>query len=109
MNNTTLKTPACLFDKVKAHLEIIYPGPDTDTLARKAITVFEPIHDSLDDSCVSATPLWSEKDIALITYGNSLWKKKKRPLQTLDRFLEKFTHDRFSHCPYPALFPLFLG
>lgn len=106
MNNTTLKAPACLFDKVKAHLEIIYPGLDADTLARKAITVFEPIHDSLDDSsCVSAIPLWSEKDIALITYGNSLVEEENRPLRTLNRFLEEFTHDRFSIVHILPFFP----
>ena len=105
MNNITLKAPPCLFDKVRAHLEIIYPGQDTDTLARKAIAVFEPIHESLDDSCASATPLWSEKDIALLTYGNSLVEKKTRPLRTLDRFLEDFTHDRFSIVHILPFFP----
>lgn len=105
MNNTTLKTPPCLLDKVRDHLETIYPGQDTDALARKAIALFEPIHDSLDDRCVSTTFLWSEKDIALITYGNSLVEEEDRPLRTLDRFLEEFTHDRFSIVHILPFFP----
>lgn len=105
MNNTTLKTSACLLDKVRDFLEIIYPGQDADTLAQKAIAVFEPIHDSLDESCVSAIPLWSEKDIALLTYGNSLVEENKRPLRTLDRFLAEFTHDRFSIIHILPFFP----
>ncbi|WP_020589456.1 sugar phosphorylase [Desulfobacter curvatus] len=105
MNNITLKTPTCLFDKVRTKLETIYPGQDADTLARKTIALFEPTHESLDAGCTSATPLWSEKDIALLTYGNSLVEKDNRPLRTLDRFLAEFTHDRFSIVHILPFFP----
>ncbi|WP_320044165.1 sugar phosphorylase [uncultured Desulfobacter sp.] len=105
MNNITLKAPACLFDRVKAHLEIIYPGQDADALTRKAIAFFEPIHETLDDGCVSAIPLWSEKDIALLTYGNSLVEEETLPLETLDRFLKKYTQDRFSIVHILPFFP----
>lgn len=105
MNNTVLDAPACLFDKVRAYLEIIYPGKDTDTLARKATAVFEPVHDSQGDSCASAIPLWSEKDIALLTYGNSLEEENVRPLTTLDRFLKDYARDRFSIVHILPFFP----
>ncbi len=105
MNNTGPKAPACLFDEVRAYLECIYPDKKINDLARQAIAVFEPIHDSLDDACVSGVPLWSEKDIALITYGNSLVEEGTRPLRTLDRFLRDYTHDRFSIVHILPFFP----
>lgn len=105
MNNTTRKAPTCLFDKVRSHLEIIYPGQDIVPLTQKAIAVFEPIHDSQGDNCLPAPPLWSEKDIALLTYGNSVVEKEDRPLRTLDRFLADFTHDRFSIVHILPFFP----
>ena len=105
MNNTTLKAPACLLDEVSAYLKSIYPEKDIDALARQAIVIFEPIHDALDDACVTGIPLWSEKDIALITYGNSLEEEETRPLRTLDRFLRDYTRDRFSIVHILPFFP----
>jgi sucrose phosphorylase len=37
--------------------------------------------------------MWDEKDVILITYGNTFLKKGERPLKTLDRFLSLNLHD----------------
>ncbi|MCG8553258.1 MAG: sugar phosphorylase, partial [Desulfobacterales bacterium] len=78
---------------------------DADALTPKAIAFFEPVREALDGSSVSAAPLWSEKDIALLTYGNSLVEEEDRPLRTLDRFLEDYTRDRFSIVHILPFFP----
>lgn len=48
---------------------------------------------------------WSEKDIILITYGDSMVKAGEKPLITLQKFLEKYFGDALSHVHILPFFP----
>lgn len=49
--------------------------------------------------------LWSEKDVALITYADSFQEKGVSPLKTLDKFLEAFVKNHFSIVHILPFFP----
>jgi hypothetical protein len=51
------------------------------------------------------TQRFSEKDVLLITYGDSLRKEGQRPLQTLHGFAERYLKDRFSGIHFLPFFP----
>lgn len=48
---------------------------------------------------------WSEKDIILITYGDSIVEEGSKPLNTLDKFLTAFLGDAISHVHILPFFP----
>ncbi|MEO0442553.1 MAG: sugar phosphorylase [Pseudomonadota bacterium] len=88
MPNTT---PEQLLERVQEHLDSIYTGENNPALAKRLMQIMQ-----LDEFCF--TPLhqhnhWSEKDIAVITYGNSVIEDNKPPLSTLHYFLHQHLHD----------------
>jgi len=48
---------------------------------------------------------WSEKDVCLITYGNSIVKDDETPLKTLKRFLDTNTKDQINSVHILPFFP----
>lgn len=69
---------------IDSHLEFIYPNEDIETTAKSLMKIM-----SLE-AC-NAKPhthenTWSQEDIWLITYGDSVQKPNEKPLKTLDRF-----------------------
>ena len=52
-----------------------------------------------------ATEKWNEKDVVLITYGDSIKSKDKVPLQTLKLFLNKYLKEQFSVVHILPFFP----
>lgn len=104
-------------EKVRHHLDIIYEdipllGDIDDVtkslLKRMRIAREEDIHTPLVH-----TNLWSEKDIVLITYGDSIIEPsaelaegmKKSPLQTLHHFLSKYCSSAINHVHILPFFP----
>ncbi|MGB5224528.1 MAG: hypothetical protein WBN49_05070, partial [Arenicellales bacterium] len=82
------ENPTCadLFRRVKEHVNVIYPDADADKLVSRLITAMK-----LDTHCQQPVPftnLWNEKDVVLITYGDSLKRDGERPLVTLGDFLD---------------------
>ena len=82
------ENPTCadLFRRVKEHVNVIYPEADADKLVSRLITAMK-----LDTHCQQPVPftnLWNEKDVVLITYGDSLKRDGERPLVTLADFLD---------------------
>lgn len=76
-----------MLDRVRSHLEVIYPGSDIDTLAAacvRAIGIDEPGADLTADP--TRLSRWDESDAICITYGDSLTADDERPLATLRRF-----------------------
>ncbi len=57
---------------------------------------------------VRKSELWNEKDVYLITYGDSICNKDENPLVTLKKFLDKWAVDKINHvhilpfCPYSS-------
>lgn len=89
--------------RVIRHLERIYPGRDNERLADTVIARM-----GIDDNCCSPEPhasLWSEEDIYLITYGDSLRCDSEPPLKTLRRFLRTQLHDTITAVHILPFFP----
>ncbi len=51
------------------------------------------------------TRYWSELDIALITYGDSILEKNKKPLTTLHKFINNYLHDTINTIHILPFFP----
>ena len=80
--------PACadLYRRVIEHVNVIYPNTDTDKLVVDLVSAMK-----LDTNCQQPVPftnLWDEKDVVVITYGDSLKRVGERPLVTLGNFLD---------------------
>ena len=73
--------------KLRSHLELIYPNENIEAIAARLIDVMCLRY--VDTVPPTRKNHWSEKDAWIITYGDSLKKKGKRPLQTLKGFLDK--------------------
>jgi sucrose phosphorylase len=61
-------------------LKTIYPENFSESLVNRILSLLAPNS--------SPGPLWDERDVVLITYGDSLTSPKEKPLVTLRRFLE---------------------
>lgn len=71
------------------------------SITRKLIDVIE---ETKSERTKPATP-WSEKDIILITYGDSIQQGGEKPLTTLKIFLDKFLNNSISHVHILPFFP----
>mgnify|MGYP005993279545 CR=1 FL=1 len=72
---------------VISHLSVIYPDEDLDTLASELIHIM-----ALDEDCIKADShgnRWDQKDIWMITYGDSIRSEDCMPLHSLSKFLHK--------------------
>ena len=91
-------------DNIKALLHDIYGESNGDTAYRKIYSLIETYGKSEGEK----EELFSEKDIVLITYGDSLTDAEKTPLKTLSEFTEKHLKDIISaihilpFCPYSS-------
>ena len=86
--------------QVKDHLKKIYPEKESDRLALRALEIFAP---GLT-SAPAPVPPWSERDMVVITYGNSIVAPEERPLKTLYDFLDRELGDLF---PIVHILPFF--
>ncbi len=74
---------------VESHLAFIYEdqGLDISSLAKRLISIME-----LDENCMKPgnhENLWDQKDVMMITYGDSIKCEQQAPLETLDTFLQQ--------------------
>jgi len=92
-----------LGQRIVMHLDAIYSEGNNKPLAQRLIRLMR-----LDDYCF--TPLmhhnhWSENDIGIITYGNSIVRDGEAPLKTLYRFLHQYLHDTINTVHILPFFP----
>ena len=76
-----------VLEKVRGHLEVIYPELEQQPLAEQIVAVM-----GLDKDDLGPKPYrnnWSKKDVITITYGDSIVRDNERPLQTLHKFFNK--------------------
>ncbi len=66
--------------KVARRLQSIYPAAFSEGLVNRIISLIHAVADN--------KPLWNERDVILISYGNTITKKDEKPLKTLHRFLK---------------------
>ena len=85
------ETTGSLEYRVQTHIEYIYQDVDTvqdyDVLAREIIQAAKI--EEQQKQQVASTELWSQEDIAVITYGDTLLRKGQDPLITLKDFLDR--------------------
>jgi len=103
-------TPTDLYqEKIKHHLGVIYADIELpigiDCFCAELIRTMR-----ITDENVIAAPqphqnLWTEKDIVLITYGDSIEKKGEVPLKTLNRFLHEHCLESINSVHILPFFP----
>jgi sucrose phosphorylase len=92
-----------LQQRVLGHLSLIYPDADTEKLTEQLLKKMR-----LDTACEKPRwhkNNWDEKDVAVITYANSLLRENERPLVTLNRFLDKHLKEVVSWVHILPFFP----
>ncbi len=87
-----------VFEELKTlvinHITQIYPEQDAEQLSKRLIDAM-----GIDGNCKQPMyhqDLWTEEDIAVITYGNSFLRDDETPLDTLWHFLSNYLHDSIS-------------
>jgi sucrose phosphorylase len=86
--------------RVQAHLDRIYPGWDNLTLAQKIIRIFQPPRQKNQPA-----EHWSQRDMILITYGDSITASDEKPLVTLKTFLKAHLADHLTIVHVLPFFP----
>ena len=102
-NRDTETINKTLLSVVEDHLQRIYPEQDNLDLARSAI---EKMGLQADDApCPLHQNKWSERDIWVITYGDSVVSPKEAPLQTLKKFSDTHLREFISGLHILPFFP----
>ncbi|MBN2486278.1 MAG: sugar phosphorylase [Bacteroidales bacterium] len=87
--------------KLKAHLDKIYGANKNDLLAAKLSGM---ARDTKTKTLQSGNRP-NEADIVLITYGDTIKEKGRKPLQTLNNFLLQYLHKEITHVHILPFFP----
>ncbi len=91
--------------KIKPLLGKIYE--DQQTVERLVEQIFSLLQEHFSDSVTENLNKWSQNEIVMITYGNSICAPDEKPLVTLSRFLE-YLQDTITgvhilpFCPYSS-------
>ncbi len=79
------------YKRLCAHISKIYQRDDVDDIARLLLSEFNNLHSKIHLESINSPSLtWDEKDIYLITYGDSIYSDGVAPLQVLYKFLMKY-------------------
>lgn len=75
--------------RIDGHLQKIYPG-DVVPIRERIMELLDHYAQQLPASAVNE---WSEKDVVLITYGDSVLQDGEYPLHTLQKFMDRHLRD----------------
>lgn len=92
-----------LLERIKIHLVSIYGEGDYEDLINQLVSAMR-----IDEHFYQPVPYtshWDEKDIALITYGDSLLKDGEKPLETLSGFVDRHLSEAISIVHILPFFP----
>ncbi len=89
--------------RVLAHLNQVYPEHDCKEISGKLLTAMGLIESVKKPRWLKNN--WSEKDVVLITYANSVVKENEIPLLTLDYFLTRYFSEKISWVHILPFFP----
>ena len=96
-----------LLRKVETQLSVIYEGLPLDRgLSLFAHQLIETMR--LDGDCAVPVPFanhWSQSDVVMITYGDSVMREDEKPLQTLDHFIDSAFADSINAVHILPFFP----
>ncbi len=93
--------PPATTKRIETHLKFLY-GEKAPLLTKALLdklAAFAP------DLHASPEKLWDERDILLITYGDSIRSQGEAPLRTLHRFLRRYLAETFSSVHVLPYFP----
>ncbi len=97
--------------RLQARLERVYQNPETSLdLAKELFRLCSQFktarcHEKWEASAPDVFGRWSEQDVILITYANSVQQAGEIPLQTLNRFLGKYVKDTLNTVHILPFFP----
>jgi sucrose phosphorylase len=94
---------APVFSRIEKRLNFLY-GDELGPLVSKRIRRFVETHKQLRTRSVVG-PYWTQRDIVLITYGDSIQSATRAPLQTLRAFLYRHLPVEFSMVHILPFFP----
>ncbi len=96
-----------LIQKVAQQLAMIYNDvPINMSLNTLALRLIDEM--GITEDCSPPAPYsnhWSEQDIIMITYGDSLLKAQEKPLRTLQHFAENYLQDHINSIHILPFFP----
>ncbi len=93
--------PDALLNKIAQHLQRIYKTNFSEQTANEIYRLVLPLIKAKSKE----KSFWDEKDIILITYGNSVISQKEHPLKALQWFLHKYIGKTFSCIHILPFFP----
>ncbi|MFL2859227.1 MAG: alpha-amylase family glycosyl hydrolase [Pontiellaceae bacterium] len=93
-HRTFIPKKSLLDDQLKSHLDNIYKNQDNQLIANKMIEASGLSRNKTYD--LRNQKRWSQNDIILITYANSIINKDEYPLKTLNKFLRNYFSDTIS-------------
>jgi len=95
--------PNMLAQRLAAHLKLIYPDVNANELAQQCLQTFDISPDT--GSPESHRNLWSQNDVMMITYGDSIKREAQTPLHTLTEFLDNRIKEMVSTVHILPFFP----
>ena len=98
---TNQDTANQLRTELAAHLVKLYP----DEVSNLTERVFGLIHHYWAEAREQKVSLWSEQDVMLITYGDSITRSDEKPLHTLYAFLQQYLSQTISGVHILPFFP----
>ncbi len=88
--------------RIQPLLEVIYDQPTVQTLLKQ---IFEILQDYSSEFHEENLNKWSQDNVLLITYGNSIEKFGEQPLLSLKNFLNKYLKDTITGVHILPFFP----
>jgi sucrose phosphorylase len=89
--------------KLVSMLEVVYPALDCDFLAEQLLTTMGLLPDQPPPTAHQSR--WSESDVVLITYADTVQQADEKPLATLHQFLNRCFSDSISAVHILPFFP----
>ena len=99
----TPKVQEELKNNLNIHFQIIYKGILDQNEILKLINRVLDLFQNKDLGI--SEPNWSQKDVFLITYGDSIYEEKNNKLKTLSKFLDKYCKKQFNNLHILPFFP----
>ena len=92
-----------LSTRVLAHLHQVYPDYDCEEICSRLLKIMGIDKEPKKPRWLKNN--WTEKDVALITYANSIVSEDEAPLLTLDYFLTRYFSEKISWVHILPFFP----
>jgi sucrose phosphorylase len=89
-------------ERLKQRFDFIYKGNYPAALLEELESQINKTKSAIRVNSVK----WSEEDVVLITYGDSILSKHSNPLSALKKFLEQYLGETVSYVQYFAIFSL---